>query len=415
MSVVSAGGTRTTRAAAAAAAAANGGQHVPMATDDQNRQAGPAHKDGVDNPVRENTLPTPAVDPLVMAQFFAAMQAAGAQMAAQPGQPSGEGMQARMSPAGSPHHSPAGASRSAREPRLGDLASYDGASGVKLDEWLSNLRRLANYYDLDDDRTVKYGVVHLTSAADLWWNALDRSVRGAITSEPLLAAALRSRFQPVTAERTARAELYRLEQGQRGIDAFIADFQRLCALVPSASEADKLFQFERGLRRDLAERLRVQGVSTLDEAIAMAARVGNLIDMSASSSGGRSFGSGSTHPARLHQMENVPLLAQDDRLNRIEATLNAIAHQHNFGNEGPAGGFKGLGAKTQTQRGYQQQGSAEAVRGGRSQPRPRFPPPVIPGVSPDTVQQRWDAKLCLRCGESGHNSHACPNAIRSSN
>lgn len=377
------------------------------------QQGGPARKDGEENPVQETMPVIPTVNPQTVAQFLVAMQLASAQMAAQPGQSSGEGAQARMSPAGSPNHSPAGSPRSVREPRLGDLASYDGASGVKLDEWLSNLRRLAYYYDLDGERTVKYAVVHFTGAADLWWYALDRAIRASIVDESSLAAALRSRFQPVTAERTARAELYRLEQGQRGIDAFIADFQRLSALVPSASEADKLFQFERGIRRDLAERLRVQGVNTLDEAIAMAARVGNLIDGSASSNGGRSFGSGSTHPARLHQMDDVP--QADERLNRIEATLNAIAHQHSFGSEGPAGGFKGLGAKTQTQRGYQQQGAAGAGRGGRSQSRPRFPTPAIPGVSPDVVQQRWDAKLCLRCGEAGHNSHACPNAIRSSN
>jgi hypothetical protein len=362
------------------------------------------------DPVMENPLPVTAdAAAMAMQLFAAAMNAARARADPQPGM---EGGAAAMSPMASPHHSPAASPRSQREPRLGDLASYDGAAGVKLDEWLSNLRRLAGYYDLDGERTVKYGAVHFTGGADLWWTSLDAGTRFTISDLASFSAALRARFQPVTAERTARVELYKLEQGSRGVDAYIAEFQRLCALVPSASEAEKLFQFERGLRLDLTEKLRIQGVTALDQAIALAARVGNLTGPVAS----RTFGHNNPHPARLHQMEeSFQSPTYDGRLERIETALNAMA-QHGYGGDSPAGSGAGLGAKTQTHRGYQQQNTGG--RGGRrpsSSSRPPRPLPQVAGVPAEVVQHRLTERLCLRCGESGHNSHSCPNPIKSSN
>ena len=97
------------------------------------------------------------------------------------------------------------------------------------------------------------------------------------TSAGALASALRLRFQPITAARTAREQLDKLQQGSRGINDYIAEFQRLRTLLPSMSEDDALYAFERGLRRELAEKLRVQGVSSVQEAIALAARVGGLL------------------------------------------------------------------------------------------------------------------------------------------
>lgn len=64
-----------------------------------------------------------------------------------------------------------------------------------------------------------------------------------------MASALRSRFQPVTAARVARQQLDGLRQGSRGINDYIADFQRLHALLPNMAEEDALYAFERGVTR----------------------------------------------------------------------------------------------------------------------------------------------------------------------
>ena len=153
----------------------------------------------------------------------------------------------------------------------------------------------------------------------------------------------------------------------------------------------------------LAVELRKQGVATLQEAIALAARVGGLLQHS---------GAPQSRAAAANQMDIDDGDSSAGRLNRIEATLNAMA----------ARDASGMGAKAQTQRGYTQDrernasgfgrgGARGGGRGGRFAPRG---PPVVPGVPEQVVRRRWDAQQCLRCGEGGHNSHACPNAISAS-
>src|SRR6185312_15376890 len=110
----------------------------------------------------------------------------------------------------------------------------------------------------------------------------------------------------------------KLQQGSRHINDYIADFQRLHTLLPTMAEEDALHAFERGLRRDLAEKLRVQGVATLREAIAMAARVGGLMAAQPSASTGRAAAAG----AYQMGMDDGDGASLDDRISR--AVLNAM-------------------------------------------------------------------------------------------
>jgi hypothetical protein len=52
----------------------------------------------------------------------------------------------------------------------------------------------------------------------------------------------------------AREQLDRLQQGSRGINDYIAEFQQLSTQIGLASlgEDNALYAFERGLRRDIA-------------------------------------------------------------------------------------------------------------------------------------------------------------------
>jgi hypothetical protein len=289
-----------------------------------------------------------------------------------------------------------------KEPRSQDLREYDGASGAKLDEWLQELALARYLYELTAQEALRFAVSRLRGAALQWWLALDSGAQAALSSTDALATALRARFQPITAARAARDQLRTLRQGSRNVNDYIADFQRLRTLLPTMSEDDALHAFESGLSASLAEKLRVQGVSSVQEAIAMAARVGGLIQSSA------------PQPSRssLHHMDiddgDGAVASLDDRI--AKAVLNAMHARDNGG----------MGAKTQTHRGYTQErersgsagrGGARGGRGGRFAPRG---PPVVPGVPEHVVQRRWDAQQCLRCGEGGHNSHACPNAISAS-
>jgi DNA topoisomerase-3 len=96
-----------------------------------------------------------------------------------------------------------------------------------------------------------------------------------------------------------------------------------------------------------------------------------------------------------------------------QAVLNAMHAQGN----------SGMGAKTQTQRSYsqerEQRGGGRGGRGGQSGGRGgrfgmRSGPLFVPGVPEQVVRERYHAQQCLRCGQGGHISHACPNAISAS-
>jgi hypothetical protein len=293
-----------------------------------------------------------------------------------------------------------------KEPRLSDLAEYNGASGDKLDAWLAELRRCARYYQLSGADAVEFAVARLRDTADTWWAALDTSAQTAICSVDALAAALRARFQPVTTARVAREKLHGLQQGTRHIDDYIADFSKLRAQVADMAEPDARAQFVRGLRPELANKLEEVDWESmqLPALIAKAARIGARTAAARAPQG------------RINQMDvddgdSAPSL--DDRI--AKAVLNAMQSA-----QGGNGGS--MGAKTQTQRSYQQErerggavrgGSRGGGRGGRLGSR-GMQLPSVPGVSEEAVRERFHAKQCLRCGREGHTSHACPNAISAS-
>lgn len=290
-----------------------------------------------------------------------------------------------------------------KEPRAQDLQEYDGASGAKLDDWLKQLAMAARLYRLNPQETVDFGGSRLRGAALDWWLALGEAELAAVCTADTIASALRARFQPVTAARTAREQLDKLAQGSRSVNDYIADFQRLSTQIglSSLGEENALYAFERGLRRDIAVELRKQNVATLKEAIALAARVGGLLAAS-NAPAGRTTGA--------NQMEiDGGDGAEPSRLDRIEAALNALTSAQDGA---------GIGAKTQTQRGYQQQqrGGRGGFRGGRGG---RFggrggSSISIPGVPSAVVEQRRAAGQCFRCGSADHRNHECPNAASAS-
>ena len=300
-----------------------------------------------------------------------------------------------------------------KEPRAQDLSEYDGAEGTKLDTWLADLDTAIELYELSAGEARKFAVARLRGPARQWWQTLSAEAKAALPDAAALGKALRARFQPVTATKVARQQMKALQQGSRRINDYIAEFLRLRALLPDMSEADALFAFESGLRPELADKLNTQDITTLQEAMNFCARVGGRMQ---ASSGAAAH---AARPAAVHQMDmNNDGSSLDERLERIERTmLNAIQ----------GSGSAGVGAKTQTQRGYEQKAAQPAKRGGRNVGRGpgrggrfggggyRQPPPTIPGVSAETVQQRLAAGQCMRCGDSGHRAVECPSAPKPGN
>jgi hypothetical protein len=275
-----------------------------------------------------------------------------------------------------------------KEPRAQDLREYDGNDGSKLDTWLDELGAAVDLFELTPQETVRFGASRLRGAARLWWNALGQNGKAAINNADALTAALRTRFQPVTTGKVARIQLDQLQQGNRHINDYIADFQRIHASLPKMDEQDAIHAFERGLRADLAVKLREHAVETVAAAIALAARIGGLTAATATNPHGRPAA------AAVNQMD-IDAGGIQQLVNT--AVLNALRMQSIDGGASERGG-----------RGHRGRRSF----GGRA--AGRRPPPNIPGVPSNIVQQRWDAKQCLRCGAADHLALSCPNAISAS-
>lgn len=280
-----------------------------------------------------------------------------------------------------------------KEPRANDLREYEGDDGSKLDAWIDELGAVVGLFHLTDQETVEFGSSRLRGAARLWWKGLGTAGQSAIIDADALAAGLRSRFQPVTAAKVARSQLDRLQQGSRHVNDYISDFQRLQSQLPNMDEEDAIHAFERGLRPDLAAKLCEQAVETITSAIALAARVG------AGNPHGRPAASanqmdGETN-GTLAQMQEMML-----NMMRMQQQQAATVAPNGSGSSTFSGQF---------QRRDGRGGRGGGGFGNRSAARQL---PVIPGVSSSVIQQRWDGKMCLRCGAADHRAISCPNDIK---
>lgn len=298
------------------------------------------------------------------------------------------------------------AARRAPQPKLSDLSTYDGSSGAKLDEWLQDLRRCRRFFQLEEREAVEFALVHFRGAADTWWESLSQAEQDAASaSVDALTAALRERFQPITQARTARDQLRKLQQGTRPVDSYIADFNQLHAKIKDMSEADARSQFVYGLRKEIADKIEDDDWEEMPLAklIAKAARIGNRASAASATAQPR---------AAISQMETDEVQSLEERVQR--AVLHALGSQQSQSvRDSASSASSGLGAKTQTQRGYDSDRSRGSMRGGGRGGGPgRFgnrPPRSTPGVPPALVEQRRAAGLCVRCGGE-HMQWECANA-----
>jgi hypothetical protein len=281
-------------------------------------------------------------------------------------------------------------------PRLPPPATFEGRAAA-LDSWLADMQRQYDFYAMAQDaERLRLAAGFLTGAAHDWWLHVDEATRPASWTD--FVDALRKRFQPITSADTARAKLFALAQGKATVNEYVAAFRRLLVAVPDMAESDRVFHFVRGLRPPIAMQLRMQGVATVDAAIAMATRIGSAGELANLTSFGPSA---SAHGGAPMELDAIEELAADETSN----------------GPSPTGELKGelrelLMYMREQRRGGASSSSSRggfAPRGGGSTAAHRLRGlPKVPHLSPNEVKEYMDAGKCFGCGSTEHQSRSCP-------
>ena len=231
---------------------------------------------------------------------------------------------------------------------------------------------------------VRTAAAHLRGPALDWWASTNANGGGPTTIGEV-ETELRRRFQPITSEEIARNRLHDLEQGRSSVNEYVAHFRRLVVSIPTMDAASQMHQFVRGLKHSVQTVLRQQSPATLDDAIALAVRVG-FASQPAAHGGSSGAASAAMDISALDAGG-----ADDDQLSMTRADLNAILAAVQNNSYGNGSGSNGRGA----------QGASGGYRGPRG-------PPVIKGMTEKQVQEYMKAGKCFGCGKTDHRSRHCP-------
>jgi len=286
-------------------------------------------------------------------------------------------------------------------PRLAPPPFFDGQSN-KVDEWITNLQQQFDYYESSfssDAQRLRFASAYLKGPALDWWSNVP--VAGRPTTISGLYAAIRGRFQPISSADTARAKLLNLTQGKGSVHDYVSAFRRLLILVPTMSEDDRLFQFIRGLPSAAASQLKLQAVATVEEAIAMATRIGAFNEYNGWNS--------RAAPASAAMARNDSSAMDLDNIEGLEKETADFEETDPSAAPVTRAEFAELLNAMRQSRG-QSKGNDSHHQGrksneGKSDIASRMAKKY--NLSLDQVREHWDKSLCFNCSKKGHASHEC--------
>lgn len=293
------------------------------------------------------------------------------------------------------------------EPKPPKPETYDGtvlATGRnKAHTWLAEMDQFLKACRVPESRRVTTATVYLRGTALLSWIAADKAAPGSIATWPQFEAWFRGRFQPIAAERTARAALRRLRQHPgRPVSSYNDEFLRLVQMIPpeSMGELDRIDHYKAGLReREIVRWIDRQDPRTLLEAMEQA-QLEDLRDFDANRRGfaPRPFPS---HPASSSAHQSVPMelghLYGADEYGAYEDEWGQDEAKYSDAPPPPAPGpqLNALAYRPAARR-APAPGAAAASQ---------YPSKLTPAERARCIKEH----LCFRCRQKGHGTANCPS------
>jgi len=237
--------------------------------------------------------------------------------------------------------------------------------------------------------------------------------KAALTSFPLLIAALRKHFQPITTAETSRMLITSMKQEvKQSVHDYTMRFRRLLAPLTDMSEADRVFQYTRGLRPDLAKEIRKDGIHTLEGAIARAMRVSGHSDFAA-------LAGGQVGPSHAGNHNGVAPMD----LTNVEG-LEGDTTDHGYGSESSSSSAPSVAQlatqmteliaamKNMRRSPPSSSSSSSSSSAAKRLPRDREGRVKHATLSQEELDAHFAAGTCFGCGKTGHQERKCPKAAK---
>lgn len=294
---------------------------------------------------------------------------------------------------------PVASAHRVERPKVPAPPCYDGKASA-LDEWEAELNQQFEWYgtNAEIDR-LRFAAVYLKGTARDWWIHLPEAEKGAIASWPLLIAALKRRFQPVTTAEMARGKLSNLTQGKATVHEYVTVFRKLMMSLSDMGEADRLFAFLRGLKPAIATQLRIHGVKSVDAAIEMAVRMGSMVEFAAltaaSAAASSQHASSSSAPMELDELGIEGLEKETGESDSKGDSPDVPVTRAEF--------QQLLAAMREQRQPYIRQPSA----GQSSMHRDAAGRLQYGSLTQSQMDAHFAAGTCFKCGKSGHVARKC--------
>ena len=149
---------------------------------------------------------------------------------------------------------------------------------LDAEQWLTDTTNLLNAARVPKENQVEVAKIQLKDIARTWWLAEEARLEKPITWTTFTKS-FYSRFFPATARKDMAEQFIMLQQGNKSVDQYAAEFLRLSHFAPYmvADEEDRASRFQQGLQLDLQVSLLPQQLKTYSEVLTIAREVERVL------------------------------------------------------------------------------------------------------------------------------------------
>jgi len=145
---------------------------------------------------------------------------------------------------------------------------------LDAEQWLIDTTDLLKAARIPDENQVEVAKIQLRDVARTWWLAEEATLEKPITWDQF-SKGFYERFFPTTAQKEMEEQFIRLQQRNRSVDEYAAEFLRLSRFAPYmvSDEEKRASRFQQGLKMDVQMFLIPQQLKTYSQVLSIAREV----------------------------------------------------------------------------------------------------------------------------------------------